>query len=86
MFRSEPEIHVGRYHGVIDPTLTLDSGKFRRRTPVADEICTGCHMVGGAAPDNFTLAADRSCRGIYPGYYHQRPFRRELLCLSRCWF
>ena len=48
------EIHVGRYRGVIDPLTTLDSVNSGDGRPVADEICTSCHMDGGAAPDNFT--------------------------------
>jgi len=48
------EIHVGRYRGVIDPLLTLNSVNSGDGRPVADELCTGCHMEGGAAPDNFT--------------------------------
>lgn len=47
------EVHVGRYHGVIDPVLTLDSVLFGDGRPVADENCTGCHREGGAAPPNF---------------------------------
>ncbi len=49
------EIHVGRYHGVIDPLLTLDSVNFGDGRPVADPNCTNCHTVGGAAPANFDL-------------------------------
>ena len=48
------EIHVGRYHGVIDPLLTLNSVNSGDGRPVADENCTGCHVEGGAAPDKFT--------------------------------
>ncbi|MFZ0467993.1 MAG: carboxypeptidase-like regulatory domain-containing protein, partial [Thiogranum sp.] len=52
------EVHVGRYRGVIDPVLTLNdllygTGHGDGR-PEPDPVCTGCHMVGGAAPDNFT--------------------------------
>jgi hypothetical protein len=43
-------VHAGRYRGVIDPYLTLNSPDGR---PVADSNCTGCHMVNGAAPANF---------------------------------
>ena len=48
-------VHVGRYKGVIDPILTLDSLNFGDGRPVADETCTSslCHAPGGAAPDNF---------------------------------
>lgn len=46
-------VHAGRYHGVIDPLLTLGSIDFGDGRPVADQNCTGCHMVGGAAPPNF---------------------------------
>jgi hypothetical protein len=48
------EVHAGRYRGVIDPILTLDSVVFGDGRPVADESCTGCHTDGGAAPDKFT--------------------------------
>jgi hypothetical protein len=47
------EVHAGRYHGVIDPLLTLDSVDSGDGRPVADENCTGCHTEGGAAPPNF---------------------------------
>jgi hypothetical protein len=47
------EVHAGRYHGVIDPVLTLDSVMFGDGRPVADESCTACHYEGGAAPANF---------------------------------
>lgn len=48
------EVHAGRYHGVIDPLLTVDSVEFGDGRPVADENCTSCHYEGGPAPDNFT--------------------------------
>jgi hypothetical protein len=48
-------VHVGRYQGVIDPILTLDSVNFGDKRPVGDPNCTGCHRVGGAAPANFDL-------------------------------
>jgi hypothetical protein len=47
------DVHVGRYHGVIDPLLTLDSVNFGDGRPVGDPNCTSCHTVGGAAPPNF---------------------------------
>ena len=47
------EVHVGRYHGVIDPILTLQSLASGDGRPVADENCTSCHTEGGAAPANF---------------------------------
>ena len=37
-------VHVGRYHGVIDPVLTLDSVQFGDGRPVGDPNCTGCHQ------------------------------------------
>ena len=45
-------VYVGRYHGVIDPILTLDSVNFGDGRPVGDPTCTGCHN-GVIAPDNF---------------------------------
>ena len=48
------DVHVGRYHGVIDPLLTADSVEFGDGRPVADENCTSCHYEGGPAPDQFT--------------------------------
>ena len=45
-------VHVGRYHGVIDPILTLDSVNFGDGRPVGDPTCTGCHN-DVIAPDNF---------------------------------
>ena len=48
-------VHVGRYQGVIDPILTLDSLASGDGRPVGDPNCTGCHHVGGAAPANFDL-------------------------------
>ena len=48
------QVNVGRYHGVISPTLTLIALAGGDDRPVADPNCTGCHMVGGAAPDAFT--------------------------------
>ncbi len=48
------QVNVGRYHGVIDPTLTLLALAGGDDRPVADPNCTGCHTVGGAAPDAFT--------------------------------
>ena len=47
------EVHAGRYHGVIDPLLTLNSIMFGDGRPVGDENCTTCHD-GSAAPDKFT--------------------------------
>ena len=47
------DVHAGLYHGVIDPTLTLDSVIFGDGRPVADENCIACHSVGGGAPPNF---------------------------------
>jgi hypothetical protein len=46
------EVHAGRYHGVIDPVLTLDSVMFGDGRPVADDNCTACHN-DLAAPDKF---------------------------------
>jgi hypothetical protein len=46
------EVHAGRYHGVIDPILTLDSVMFGDGRPVADDNCTACHN-DLAAPDKF---------------------------------
>ena len=46
-------MHAGRYHGVIDPILTLNSVLYGDGRPVGDQNCTGCHRVGGAAPANF---------------------------------
>jgi len=51
-------VHVGRYQGVIDPILTLDSVNYGDKRPVGDPNCTGCHKVGGAAPANFDLWRD----------------------------
>ena len=48
------QVNVGRYHGVIDPTLTLMALAGGDDRPVADPNCRGCHMEGGAAPDAFT--------------------------------
>ena len=47
------DVHAGRYHGVIDPILTLDSLVYGDGRPVADQNCTSCHAVGSAAPANF---------------------------------
>jgi hypothetical protein len=47
------DVHAGRYHGVIDPVLTLGSVQFGDGRPVADPSCTSCHYEGGAAPANF---------------------------------
>lgn len=47
------EVHAGRYHGVIDPLLTLNSVEFGDGRPVGDDSCTACHTEGGAAPDTF---------------------------------
>jgi len=46
------EVHAGRYHGVIDPILTLDSVMFGDGRPVADDNCTACHN-DIAAPNKF---------------------------------
>ena len=46
------QVHVGRYHGVIDPILTLDSLEFGDGRPVGDPGCTSCHD-DVTAPDNF---------------------------------
>ena len=46
------KVYVGRYHGVIDPILTLDSVNFGDGRPVGDPTCTGCHN-GVIAPDKF---------------------------------
>jgi len=51
------EVHVGRYHGVIDPVLTLndllDGEGHADGRPEPDPRCMSCHD-GSAAPDNFT--------------------------------
>jgi len=48
------EVHAGRYHGAIDPLLTLNSVVMDDDGfPVADQNCTSCHYEGGAAPANF---------------------------------
>ena len=49
------DIHAGRYHGAIDPILTLESVQTGDGRPVGDESCTTCHYEGGAAPANFDL-------------------------------
>lgn len=46
-------VHAGRYHGVIDPILTLNALQFGDGRPVGDANCTSCHD-GNAAPDKFT--------------------------------
>ena len=70
------EVHAGRYHGVIDPILTLNSVNFGDGRPVADPSCTGCHMVGGAAPPNFdTWRNTGHAEAFYRGYHHQQPLR-----------
>ena len=70
------EVHAGLYHGVIDPTLTLNNlldgtGNYNGDgRPETDEDCLNCHFRRrrGACQLRY-LAPDRSFRGVLPESY-----------------